>query len=134
MSENEQRTLFARFEMNSISDGADYVRLIFHRPPWYHRILGREVYLLLKSPMVQRLVSQASPEDFLTSEEMAGLVPPTLLIWGRSERLLPAECLSWFRANLPAHATIVEPEGYGHSPHLERAEDLAQRVIGFARS
>jgi pimeloyl-ACP methyl ester carboxylesterase len=132
MSERELKSLLARFEMKSIADGTDYVRRIFHRPPWYHHLLGREVYLLLKSPMVQRLVGQASPEDFLTAEELGSLIPPTLLIWGQSERLLPAECLDWFKANLPSHATIIEPEGYGHSPHLEQADDLARRVIGFA--
>ncbi len=134
MSDESSAQLFKRFEMNSVSDGIDYVRRIFDRPPWYTPILGREVYKVLKNPMVTRLVSDASPDDFLTVEEAGQLTAPTLLIWGRSERLLPADCLAWYREHLPAATRIEEPEGYGHTPHLEHPADLVKRVIQFSNT
>ena len=57
---------------------------------------------------------------------------PTLLVWGRAERILPASGLAFFRAHLPPHARIEEPERCGHSPHLDRPAWLARTLVDFA--
>ena len=56
---------------------------------------------------------------------------PLLFLWGRSEKLLPASALRYFRAHLPAHAVIEEPVGFGHTPQLEVPGRLAERVLAF---
>jgi pimeloyl-ACP methyl ester carboxylesterase len=55
-------------------------------------------------------------------------------LWGRSEKLLPASALRYFRTHLPKHAIIEEPEGFGHTPQLEEPARLGDRVIAFARA
>ena len=47
---------------------------------------------------------------------------PVLLLWGESEKLLPAERLDYFRAHLPPHAEIHVVERFGHVPQVERPE------------
>jgi pimeloyl-ACP methyl ester carboxylesterase len=55
------------------------------------------------------------------------------VVWGRSERLMPAKHLAFFKENLPPHATIEEPEGYGHCPHIDDPESLSRKIVDFAR-
>ncbi|MCA9537250.1 MAG: alpha/beta fold hydrolase [Myxococcales bacterium] len=119
------------FRMDRRTAGVEFVDRLFDRPPVYRRLLGREVRHLLGRPLVQRLVHNAGPEDFLSAEEVAGLQPPTLLLWGTEERLLPEECLDWFRQYLPGHVQIERPAGFGHSAHLERPAQLARRIVEF---
>jgi pimeloyl-ACP methyl ester carboxylesterase len=54
-------------------------------------------------------------------------------LWGRSEKLLPASALSYFRAHLPKHAIIEEPHGFGHTPQFEEPGRLAERILSFVR-
>jgi len=61
-----------------------------------------------------------------------GLALPLLLLWGRSERLLPYVGIDYFRAHLPASAQIHEVPGFGHIPQIERPFEVAQRLIRFA--
>ena len=59
---------------------------------------------------------------------------PILLLWGRSDRILPREHLEFYRGSLPAHAVIEEPEGFGHSPYLDDAAALSERMARFIAS
>jgi pimeloyl-ACP methyl ester carboxylesterase len=68
----------------------------------------------------------------LTPEELARITAPVHLIWGRSERLLPATHLDFFRAHLP-EARIEEPDGFAHSPQLDDVRDVTRRLLEFAR-
>ena len=86
----------------------------------------------LGAPVVEALIAGIDEHTFLKPEEAARLKPPTLLMWGDQERILPASCLAWFRAHLPAHVEISEPPGHGHSAHLERCADLSRRIVDFA--
>ena len=58
---------------------------------------------------------------------------PTLLVWGKSEKVLPYEGLEYFRAHLPSHAEIHEVQGFGHIPQMERPLELVELLMGFAR-
>jgi pimeloyl-ACP methyl ester carboxylesterase len=55
-----------------------------------------------------------------------------MFVWGRSERILPPSALAYFRAHLPAHVEILEPEGFGHCPHLDNPKRLARAITEFA--
>jgi pimeloyl-ACP methyl ester carboxylesterase len=59
---------------------------------------------------------------------------PILLLWGKSERLLPRAHLEWFAAHLPAHTIIEEPDGIGYCPHFDAPGVLARRIVRFVRS
>jgi pimeloyl-ACP methyl ester carboxylesterase len=52
-------------------------------------------------------------------------------MWGQSERILPLTAYNFFRRHLPGHARVQEPEGFGHSPFLERPNELARRILAF---
>jgi pimeloyl-ACP methyl ester carboxylesterase len=69
----------------------------------------------------------------LTPQDLADLTMPTLLVWGREERILPPSHLAFFRDHLPDHAEIEEWPNFGHCGFLEQPTALCNRVIEFAR-
>lgn len=121
------------FTVDSNENMRNLVHALFHRPPWYGSLLGRELKLAMERPMVKQILSQLEDIQTLTAEDIETLSIPVLLIWGQSESLLPRHCLEWFRAHMPNQAYIEQPFGYGHSPHLEAADDLSARLLHFFR-
>ena len=71
------------------------------------------------------------PRQFGHTLELAALQPPTLILWGRSERLLPSASLEFFRRAVPAHVRIEEPDEFGHCPYLDRPRAVADRIAAF---
>ena len=132
MSESGWLELRQLFDIRSERDGVAFIERLLHRPRWFHRLGGRQVKEMLDRPLVRGLFDSAQPEDFFTADEVAQLKPKTLFIWGQSERILPRECLTWFKSHLPDHVIFDEPEGYGHSPHLETPKNLVQRILDFS--
>ena len=96
--------------------------------------LSRAVRDRLRRPVVQSLLGNLEHARFLTTDEAQRLAPPTLLLWGTDERVLPEACLDWFRCHLPDSVTIERPEGWGHSAHLEQTAALVRRVCRFVDS
>ena len=68
----------------------------------------------------------------LSPELLQSLKMPVLLVWGGSERLLPAETLDYYRSHLPSHAQVRVVEGFGHIPQVERPEELVSHLVRFA--
>jgi pimeloyl-ACP methyl ester carboxylesterase len=87
---------------------------------------------MLSRASIQSFLSPDAEIEPISASEVAKLSPPTLLVWGRSERLLPKECFQWYEANMPETVLIETPDGFGHSPHLEIPEKLANRIVRFA--
>jgi pimeloyl-ACP methyl ester carboxylesterase len=55
---------------------------------------------------------------------------PTLIVWGREDRIVPVECAEQYRRLLP-NATLTVLEGCGHVPPLEQPETFARLVLDF---
>ena len=107
---------------------------LYHRTPWFGPLLAPEVVQHFRAPHFRDLVQSFQPEQQFKPEELERLQVPVLVLWGRSDRLMPRSALEFYRRHLPPHAQIEELEALGHSPHIERPAVIAQRVIEFARS
>jgi pimeloyl-ACP methyl ester carboxylesterase len=55
---------------------------------------------------------------------------PTLVAWGREDRIVPIECAERYQAAIPG-ARLAVLERCGHLPHVERPHELADRVLEF---
>jgi pimeloyl-ACP methyl ester carboxylesterase len=122
------------FDLGSTRDTVAFLERLYHRPPWFAPLLAGEVREMMRRPVVQDLLRSATPDHAPTPEEVAALPMPVLFLWGRSERLLPASSLEWFRRHLPPHAVVEEPHGVGHCPHFDDPAALAARIVEFART
>jgi pimeloyl-ACP methyl ester carboxylesterase len=58
------------------------------------------------------------------------LTTPTLIIWGREDKIAPLECGELFAAAIPKSRLAVI-ERCGHFPHLERPVEFSQILLDF---
>jgi pimeloyl-ACP methyl ester carboxylesterase len=105
-----------------------YLEAAFHAPPPLLKLFPGEVLRAMGAPAIAGFLRGLEGPDFLRAEELRALRLPVRLIWGESDRLLPAGTLDFFRQNLPAHR-FVPLAGAGHLPHLEAPLRLARAVL-----
>ena len=65
--------------------------------------------------------------------ELGRIVAPTLLLWGKHDGLFSREEQERLAAAIPGARLRVVPET-GHSPHLERPEQIADDLDAFMRA
>lgn len=133
MAEDALGVFLERFALATTAEARDFLARLYHRPPSLAPLLAPGLRHAMKRPAVRSLLGSVSPEDFFDPEALRALPMPILLLWGRSDRIMPPEHLAFFRDALPAHARIEEPPDVGHSPQLERPRALASRIASFAR-
>lgn len=131
-TDEEWQALQQAFRLESRAHATQLLRRLYHQPPWFLSLLAHEMPARLSCPTVRALLGAPQTRSTLTPEELGGLQVPTLLIWGESERLLPCTHLEYFRRYLPRHAAIERPCGFGHSPHVDAPQALAERITAFA--
>ena len=61
------------------------------------------------------------------ADKVAHITQPTLVIWGRQDKILGVKDATRFEATLP-NATLTWIEDCGHVPHLEKAQDTADII------
>ncbi len=62
---------------------------------------------------------------------LGGVATPTLVVWGRDDRIVPLECGERYAKAL-ASAKLSIVEGAGHLVDLEKPAELARLVVDFA--
>jgi pimeloyl-ACP methyl ester carboxylesterase len=133
VSPERMGALVQSFEVHDVKSARALTRRLFHRAPLPLMMFAGELRRMYGSEAVRRVISTERPADFLTEETLGALSMPTLLVWGKSEKLLPYEGIEYFRAHLPRHAEVHEVPGFGHLPQLERPEALVKLLVSFAR-
>jgi pimeloyl-ACP methyl ester carboxylesterase len=61
---------------------------------------------------------------------LGGVVTPTLIVWGREDRIVPVACADQYARALPTSRLAVL-EGAGHFLDLEQPDTLAKLVVQF---
>ena len=133
MSEEAFQSFLRTFDMRSPAQTRAFVGRLYHRTPWFAPLIVGDVQRMFARDAILSFTSSARSQHLFQKEQLAALTMPIHLIWGRSERLLPKENLDFFKASLPSHATIVEPEGFGHCPHLDDPARLTREIVAFAQ-
>jgi pimeloyl-ACP methyl ester carboxylesterase len=123
----------AKFDIRTADDARAFAGRIYHREPWYLRLVVHELGPLLTRRVVRELLEGARADHAADEAQLGSLPMPVTLVWGKSERLLPPSALAWFRRYLPPHAKILEPEGFSHSPHLEHPRAVSEHILRFLR-
>ena len=120
LDEHEVEALRERFGIKNRLDARRFLGQLMHRPPLYYRALENGLVAELGRPLVQGFLHSVCPEDFFTAVELATLAVPTVVLWGKSDQVLPVSGLAFYRSALPSSTRFIELEGVGHSVHLER--------------
>ena len=131
MSEGELDALRRSFRMEKHADALAFVDRLFAKPTLLRQAYAWGVKKSFDRPAMRALIDSLRAEDLLSAEQLASLAVPTRIVWGRGDRVLPASSREFFRKNRPANASFDEPEGFGHSPFLERPDELSRRIEEF---
>jgi pimeloyl-ACP methyl ester carboxylesterase len=113
-------------------DAAALTRRLFHRLPVGWLLFSSELRKMYGTPAVRKVFTDATSDMHLTPQELAVLQMPILVLWGESDRLLPADGFDYFRTHLPRHAQVELVKGFGHVPQVERPIQVLRRLIRFA--
>jgi pimeloyl-ACP methyl ester carboxylesterase len=131
--EEEWASLKNDFKIDSARQARRLLGRLYHRTPWYMPAIALGFRDVMMRPHIRDLLETATLDDLPAPDKLAALAMPVLLVWGRSERILPPSSLAYFRRHLPPHALVEEPAGFGHCPHFDDPKRLATRVIEFVR-
>ncbi len=86
-------------------------------------------------PYYVRGAAQAALElrkyDFDMTEEIRNISQPTLIIWGREDKALPAEMAERFRQDIKNSVLQIIPN-CGHNPQEEKSEEVNELIRRFA--
>jgi pimeloyl-ACP methyl ester carboxylesterase len=119
-------------------------RLAFHDPSFLTNRFIETKYALASAPGAHQAVLKTL-RGFVSfggfqREQIAALqaaMPtmnqPTLIIWGRQDKLVPADHAQILEAKLPISKTILF-DNCGHLPQVEQAEQFNTAVLDFLKS
>jgi pimeloyl-ACP methyl ester carboxylesterase len=133
VSETEWEALVRAFQIESMDEARSMLRRLYHRMPWYMSAFAPGLRATMQRQAVRDILGSATLANLPAPERLGELSMPVLLLWGRSERVMPPSALAYFRQHLPPRALIEEPTGFGHCPHFDDPARLAGRLIEFAR-
>ena len=84
----------------------------------------------------REMAARLTWKPYMHNPRLAQFLPrvanPTLIVWGREDRLVPVECGEQYRRLLP-NATLSVLERCGHLPPLEHPDAFARLVVDFLR-
>lgn len=72
-------------------------------------------------------------EGYCLSSRVKELQQRALVVFGRYDKVIPEEDVGKFQLDLP-DARVVRIEDAGHSPHIEKAGDVASEIVEFLRA
>ncbi len=124
--------LHQSLRVDDVAKARALTRRLFHKTPWGTLLLAEDMRQMYATPSVRAVLEEFSPADCLAEEALESLAMPTVLVWGRSEKLLPYEGVDYFRQHLPPHAEVHVVDGFGHVPQMERPAELVRLLTGFA--
>lgn len=131
--EERMKDLLASFTITTNAEARALTKRLFHDAPLPLLLFSSQLKNMYASTAVKSALAEVKPTDVVTEEMLGNLKMPTLLVWGKSEKLLPYESIDYFRAWLPKEAEVCEVAGFGHIPQMEKPKELVAILIGFAR-
>jgi pimeloyl-ACP methyl ester carboxylesterase len=128
-------------ERGEIADQAllsyiDYVRRGFADARAFDRLFGAEPTTKtleqwdLNREMTFRIAWKPYMYNSTLPHLLGGVATPTLIVWGRDDRIVPLECGERYAKTLP-HARLEIVDGAGHFLDMERPDELASLVTRF---
>ena len=129
---DEAEEIRSVFAVPSHRAALDFVDRLFPEKNVLRHLYALGVRSKFRRPIMQRLLS-ALEQEMLPPDALSDLVMPTLVIWGLADRILPKSHRDFFFRHMPAHTRFEEPKDFGHTPFLDRADELAARIRRFMR-
>ncbi len=123
-----------RFEIHDEATARRFLQDTQARASFVPSFVAWTVVERFSRPEIRELLAGLQGQDLLTSDEISGLSHPTVVMWGRKERILTPLQREFFREHLPDHAVFEEPPDLGHAPFMDDPSYVVRRFLGFVDS
>ncbi|MBI3245355.1 MAG: alpha/beta hydrolase [Deltaproteobacteria bacterium] len=116
----------------------DYLRAGFHDPSHMDELYGKEpeVEQLVTWEINREMTTRIAWKPYMFNAAfptlLKGVDTPTLIVWGKEDRIAPINCGERYMQALP-HAELTTLNECGHFVEVEKANELAQLVIEFLK-
>ncbi len=134
MGHHELRSFLEVFDLRTHRQALAFVDRLFDKPPAYRQVLAWGARRTFSAPAVRELIGSITSEDLLKPQELAELRMPTLVLWGAADGVLPQYQLDYWRTHLPAHASFLVEDGFGHCAFLDRPRLVVEHMLRFAEA
>lgn len=131
LPEKDFKSFLEKFRIDNTEKAVNFVSSLTYKPFPFVSFMGNDVVKMFNNKWIKSFLDSLSSEYFFTPEKLAELKMPILFIWGKSERLMLPQHLEYFKANLPEHTIIDEPEDFAHCPYLDRPFKLVDKMVDF---
>ncbi len=114
----------------------DYIRTGFHDPSHMDALYGKEpeVDQLVAWEINREMTTRIAWKPYMFNAAFPTLLKsvdtPTLLVWGKEDRITPVNCGERYMQALP-HAELATLNACGHFVEVEKANELTQLVVEF---
>ena len=114
----------------------DYVRMGFSDQAAFDRLFGadpetsRLEHWDVNREMSFRIAWKPYMYNASLPHLLGGVATPTLVVWGRDDRIVPLECGERYAKTMP-RARLEVVEGAGHFVEMEKPSELAKLVTNF---
>ena len=127
----DREAVLLAFQGGSAQAALEMNRRLYRRPPRLGWLFARDLGRHWASAPVQKFVEEM--DDDLPGIEpalLASIDKPVLILWGDSDRILPASSVDYFRTHLRRGAVEIV-ERSGHLPMVEQSAQVAARILRF---
>lgn len=120
-------------QFKTLLDSKNYLERIYHKIPFYLPIFYPFFLLFMTQKEVKQLIDLCEFEEFQRIERLKGIkeFPPTLVVWGESDRVFPLEHMARFRKYLPGNTLFEVLKEVGHCPQIEDPAGFGKRIQQF---
>ncbi len=103
-----------------------------HRPPWLPRALRQALALraIADRPLHERILREIGAGSPSLDAVYPSIEAPTLIVWGREDRILNPAVAARMQALIPASQCVLL-DGIGHMPMVECPRRAAADLIAF---
>ncbi len=141
---NSAAEVISPFLAKSMADAKKIVDLVWTNPPRLAYLLAPMLRFTTAQPcfisMMQSIMKVDEEPDgelahwLFKKEQLASFKTPSLLIWGKKDKILPNEMRAFFDENLPDSVARFFPDNLGHCPHFESPKMIADEIIRWRQS
>lgn len=134
MNPEQYQRLEHIFLVDATQHPENLLPLLFNQLPSNPEMSASLIQARFSGERMQAFMSYLNRDTMLQPDQVKNLSMPTLLIWGKQDRLFPG-LLPFFKRLLPAETLILEPEHFTHSPYIEgnMHVELSQMIINWEK-
>jgi len=134
MTPLEMDDVLSVFRMRTHREAMAFMARIMETRSWITPLMAQACLGRLTQPHMVPMLNAISSARLLDPDLLAEISVPTVLMWGKGERLFSQSAHDFFAEHMPENTAFDYPEGAGHVPHSDRPGYVSRRLLALAET